>query len=222
MNVNGNYRPMNNRVATFRGSDFLQTITVLPAPSQLERILAVLNISPSAFPGTRLTQLSQLYERYRFTSFRIRYVPAVPTTVACQLLLYLDTDPSDDPDVAPSVEALIRQGTAHTGSQQWNFNAPKNIMLPMRSDKQLYYTGDIKLNPRFSLQAKAFLIQVTNPVDFSGNPTAGEIVAGSLYIDWAVNMEQPQINPAALALQKPTLQNEFARITFQTDRKSVV
>jgi len=178
------------------GSDFLSIVEVKAAPTPAQRILRVLDISPSMFPGTRLTQLSQLYERYRFTSFRLRYVPAVPTSIACQLLVYLDTDPSDDPSASPTAETLIRQATAHTGSQQWNFNVPKLISLPMRADKQLYYTGDTKLNPRFNMQARAYVIQVTDPVNYNGEPIASALQSGSLYIDWVCQFQTPQINPA--------------------------
>lgn len=199
MNMNGNFRPVRNATQTMQGSDFLSIVEVKPAPTASERILAVIDISPSMFPGTRLTQMSQLYERYRFTNFRIRYVPAVPTTVACQLLVYLDTDPTDDPSSATTAEILIRQATAHTGSQQWNFNVPKLIPLPMRADRTLYYTGDTKLNPRFNLQARAFIVQVTDPVNFNGEPVLNNLQAGSLYIDWVCLFQTPQINPAGFA-----------------------
>jgi len=179
------------------GSDYLGTIPLRRDPALDERILATFNISPSAFMGTRLTQLSQLWERYRMTSFRIRYVPAIPTTVACQILLYMDTDPSDDPLDASSVDVLIRQGTAQAGAQQWNAFTPRTIELAIRGDDQLYYTGNDKQNERFSLQGKAYLIQVTNPVNFNGEPIASDLpAAGALYIDWDILFQIPQINPA--------------------------
>jgi hypothetical protein len=111
------------------------------------------------------------------------------------LLSYLDTDPLDDPSAILDGDQLLRQATAHTGSQQWNFNTPKVISLPMRSDGQLYYTGLTKQNERFNVQAKIYLIQVTRPVDISGSPVVSPIEAGSLYIDWNVRFETPQINP---------------------------
>ena len=203
MNVNGNSRPVRNSTQSMAGSDFLSIVGVRAAPTPAQRILNVLDISPSMFPGTRLTQLSQLYERYRFTSFRLRYVPAVPTTIACQLLVYLDTDPSDDPSSTPTAETLIRQATAHTGSQQWNFNVPKLIPLPMRADKQLYYTGDTKINPRFNMQARAYVIQVTDPVNFNGESIVSTLQAGSLYIDWVCLFQTPQINPAGFLAGDP-------------------
>ena len=201
MSSTENYRPMNNRVHEMSGSDFLGPLTVkavINSPS--ERILREFDVSPSAYPGTRLAVMSQLFERYRFTSFRVRYVPAVPNTVACQLLVYLDTDPLDEASTIVDADQLIRQATAHTGSQQWNFNSYKAISLPMRSDKQLYYTGLTRLNERFNLQARIVIIQVTTPVDFNGQPLVSDLESGSLYIDWTVRFETPQINPSAFTV----------------------
>ena len=196
MRTTANYRPMNNKVHQMSGSDFLSTVSVVPNITDPDdRILSVISVSPSLFAGTRLAVMSQLFERYRFVSFRVRYVPAVPTTLGCQLLSYLDTDPLDDPSVILDGDQLLRQATAHTGSQQWNFNTPKVISLPIRSDGQLYYTGLTKQNERFNVQAKIYLIQVTRPVDINGSPVASPIEAGSLYIDWNVRFETPQINP---------------------------
>ena len=199
MRTTANYRPMNNKVHQMSGSDFLSTVTVVPnIVDPDDRIISVISVSPSLFTGTRLATMSQLFERYRFVSFRVRYVPAVPTTLGCQLLAYLDTDPLDDPSQILDGDQLLRQATAHTGSQQWNFNTPKVISLPMRSDGQLYYTGLTKQNERFNVQAKIYLIQVTRPVDINGAPVATPIESGSLYIDWNVKFETPQINPFAV------------------------
>ena len=204
-NAQANVRPVNQQVSVLKGSDFLTTITVLPAPTTAQRVLKELFISPSYFPGTRLTQMSQLWERYRFTSFRLRYVPAVPTTLACQLIVYFDTDPLDDPADALDPEVLVRQAVAHTGAQQWNFNLAKVIPLPIRADDQLYYTGDIKTNERFSLQAKAYVLQVTDPLNFNGDALTDDTVSGSLYIDWVCKFQLPQINPAGYALRSTAL-----------------
>jgi len=203
-----NIRPVNNKRCRHAGSDFLSTVTVkadISTPGN--RILSVIPISPSAFPGTRLTQFSQLYEFYKFSKFHLRYVPAVPVTLACQLVLYVDLDPLDDASTITNADALIRQAVAQTGAQQWNFHTPKVIPMAMRTDQQFYYTGDDRLNERFTLQGKAYLVQVTNAVDVSGNNITSDIIAGSLFIDWVCDFNVPQINPEAsiLSAAEPTL-----------------
>ena len=199
-----NVRPVVEQTQVLQGSDFFGNLTVLPAPTTEQRILRTIFVSPSFFPGTRITELSNLWERYRFMSFRLRYVPAVPTTLACQLVMYFDTDPSDDPTGAASSEELVRQAIAHTGAQQWNFNMPKVTQLPQRSDDEMYYTGEVKQNVRFSLQAKAYIIQITDPLNFNGAPITDDVIAGSLFVDWKVKLQLPQINPSAFAIKNAT------------------
>jgi hypothetical protein len=159
------------------------------------KIIASFPISPSAYPGTRLTQLSNLWEFFKFDKFHVRWVPAVPTTLACQFVFYVDLDPSDDPTVILDEASLIRQAVAQTGAQQWNFHVPKRIPMAMRSDRQFYFTGLDKQNVRFSQQGKGYLIQITNPINFNGENLVDDIQAGSLFIDWTVAFNTPQINP---------------------------
>lgn len=193
-------RPNINTKFVERGSDFLGPLTVKAGSNisgAADRILLGKSISPSAFPGTRLTQLAPLWERYRFRRFKLRWVPAVPKTVACQLIVYQDTDPRDDPSIIPDADALIRQATAQTGSQQFNFICPMTIELAQRSDDQLYYTGPDKQNERFTRQGNFYVIQVTDPLNFNGEPLTEDFMAGSLYVDWECMFQVAQINPSA-------------------------
>ena len=191
-----NTRPTGQSAHIFSGSDFLTKVTVKFNPAAAsDRILLTKDISPSSFFGTRLTQLSTLWERYRFVRFNIRYVPAVPTTLACQLVGYFDTDPTDDPTIVTNPDALIRQAVAHAGAHQWNFIAPNMMSLPQRADDEMYYTGATDSNERFNLQGKFTLIQVTNPISFAGAPLTANLEAGSLYIDWTCKFQIDQIEP---------------------------
>lgn len=192
-------RPIDNRVHAHSGTDFIGVVRVkadVTTPSA--RILTTFPISPSAFPGTRMTQFSQLYEMYKFKNLRLRYVPAVPTTLACQLVLYVDLDPTDDPNGLLNADTLIRQATAQTGSIQWNFHAQQIMNMPMRSDQQFFFTGNTKQNARFSHQGRAYLIQVTDVVNFNGDGITSDLTCGSLYLDWSCQFNIPQLNPAAL------------------------
>lgn len=192
-------RPMITKPFIESGSDFLGTVTIRANPTTSERILIADSISPSAFSGTRLTQLSQLWERYRFRKFRLRWVPAVPKTIACQLIIYQDTDPLDDPSIITDPNALIRQATAQTGSQQFNFINACAIDLAQRSDRsKLYYTGADKQNERFTRQGNFYVIQVTDPINFNGDAITTDIMSGSLYVDWTCEFQIAQINPSAL------------------------
>lgn len=196
-------RPNINQKFIEKGSDFLGPLTVkagVNVTSASDRILLANNISPSAYPGTRLTQLAPLWERYRFRRFKLRWVPAVPKTIACQLIVYQDTDPLDDPTTITNAESLVRQATAQTGSQQFNFINPMSIELAQRADDQLYYTGDDKQNERFSRQGNFYVIQVTDPLNFNGGAITEDLMAGSLYVDWECEFQIAQINPSAAAI----------------------
>lgn len=200
MQLNENRRPNTVSASHLRGSDFITTVNTAPGDltAQTGSILASFPISPSAYPGTRLTSLSQLWERFRFTSLNLRYVPAVPMTIACQFIIYIDTDPLDDPTTIPTADAIIRQATAQAKSQQFNFNKAKTISLCIRKDDQLYYTGADKQNLRFSNQGTAYIIQVTPVMDFNGGIIDTGVAAGSIYLDWNVCFDVPQINPSAI------------------------
>lgn len=196
-----NVRPVRNAVYPHAGSDFIQVVNVKGTFSTAsDRILAKFPISPSAFPGTRLTQMSQLYEFFKFTRLNLRYVPSVPVSLACQLVLYVDLDPSDDATIITNPDALIRQAVAQTGAQQWNFHTPKVIPMAMRTDQQYYFTGVDRQNVRFTQQGVAYLIQVTQALDFSGVPITTDLECGSIFFDWNCNFNIPQLNPEAALL----------------------
>jgi hypothetical protein len=186
-------------VDVLKGTDFLGTVSIKAAPvTAKDRILKVFPVSPSYYPGTRLTRMADNWERYKFRKFNLRYVPGVPTAIGCQVLLYQDTDPADDPNVITNADALIRQATSQAKSKQWNFYQREVISMNMRRDAEPYYTGQDKLNPRFSRQGDAYLIQVTNPVNFQGEALTSDLpVVASVYLDWECEFSNQQINPAA-------------------------
>ncbi|APG76098.1 hypothetical protein 3 [Wenzhou tombus-like virus 18] len=202
---NSNMRQMHNGMTRVVGSDYLGVVSVAGNPADAAaKVRKVLSVSPSSFPGTRLTQMSDLWERYVFRQFRVRYVPSVPNTLACQVMVYQDTDPQDDPTAIKDADALLRQATAQTGSQQWNFNSAKVIHLAKRSDNQLYYTGPVKENPRFNQQGVVYFIQVSQALDMNGKPLTADMECGSLYVDWVIDFQTPQVNPSAVEARLPS------------------
>ena len=199
------------------GSDFLGKLSVKAKSNRVtpsDNILLRQPISASSFPGTRLSQLSQLWERYRWSRCNVRYVNAVPETLACQLVAYIDTDPSDDPTVIPDVDALLRQGIAQAGSRQWNFSQDMVIPLFIRSDDQLYYTGVDKLNERFTLQGVLYILQSSDAINFNGELLTSDLECGNLFLDWGCHFSMPQINPVAADVVAPTELKLIATVGF--------
>lgn len=194
-------RKLYDKVDRLAGSEFISSIRVKAVPNSVaDHILYSKIVGPSDYAGTRLSILSNLWERYKFRKFNLRYEPSIPTTLGCQLLAYVDTDPLDDPSIIPSRNSLIRQAMAQTGAKQFNFIARTVIPMAKRGDDQLYYTGAVKENQRFSSQGKLYIIQVTNPLDYNGKPLTEDIECGALYIDWEVDFHTPQLNPEAAAV----------------------
>jgi hypothetical protein len=133
-------------------------------------------------------------------------VPAVPTTLACQLLAYIDTDPTDDPTTIVDADALYRQAVAQSGSRQWNFIAGQSIPLVIKKDRTLYYTGSTRVAERLNLQGKVYILQITNPIAFDGTPVGtATLEAGSLFMDWNCTFSTPQINPEAALYAGPAV-----------------
>jgi hypothetical protein len=198
---------MGNPSPTFlSGTDYLGRVTVKAKANRVQPkddILLRMPISASSFPGTRLTQLSQLWERYRWSHCAISFVNAVPKTVACQLVAYIDTDPSDDPEEFPDVLSLIRQGFAQAGSRAWNIDRDMTIPLVIRGDDQLYYTGEDKQNARFSQQGVLYILQNSDAINFNAEGIPEDLECGNLFLNWGVHFSMPQINPAAVTPPEP-------------------
>lgn len=203
---NENIRPVRNQLFRATGSDLIAKITVQPSPALVsEAILAAIPVSPSAYPGTRLTQYASMYQFFRFTKFHLRWVPAVPNTLACQFIVYVDLDPNADPSAITTIEQLGRRAVAQTGSQQFNFINNKRIPMPLRADQQQFFTGDPVQNLRFNTQGFAYLVQISDAVDFNGQVLAGPLQAGQLFLDWAVDFNTPSLSEEVISLRADPL-----------------
>ena len=242
MNGNGNGKPRNQRImqgsvltkanaplqnlpafkrsgqngqSHLTGRDFVQKLTVKAKADIVtasDRILLRQPISASSFAGTRLSALSQLWERYRWTQAVMEYVPAVPNTLAAQLIAYIDTDPNDDPNVVVDADELLRQAVAQAGSRQWNFNTRMDVPLIIRKDDQLYYTGEDKQNPRFSQQGVLYILQVTDLINFNGELIASSLESGAIYIRWGCMFSMQQINPSFSYPSPPPATAELVKV----------
>lgn len=195
-----------NGVITLEGTDLIGPITVKSADNLVDAsdwIVYNAPISPSGFPGTRLNAISQLWERYRFRKFDLFFVPALANTLSCQLIMYEDTDPIDDPTVISNPDALWQQAMSQGGASQFNFTTPKCARLCQRKDDEFYYTGDTG-NQRFINQGRIFVLQSSFLTDMNGQKLTEDLLAGTLYIKWRIDLQTPQINPESVVRSLPT------------------
>jgi len=191
-------RQVNNRDTVLRGSDFITSFKL--AHDTDSRVLVDELISPSAMRQTRLFYLANLWEMYRFTKFSVRYVPALPDSVGGQIAGYIDTDPTDV--VTEEGEDLVRATNSQTGVKQWNVSQGCIINLAKRKDDQMFYTGltpssDSGPSDRQTYQGRLYVVQMTKPMNYLGQPLTEDISAGSLYVDWEIVFRTPQLEPIA-------------------------
>jgi hypothetical protein len=106
----------------------------------------------------------------------------------------MDTDPLDSPQ-SFSGDARIRQAIAQKGSTAFNVQTPATFKLATRADGMFYYTGADRQNERFNRAGDLHLIQVTPITGFDGKTISEAVTLGSLYVDWTVEFDIPQINP---------------------------
>jgi hypothetical protein len=107
---------------------------------------------------------------------------------------YIDTDPLDNPSTF-SNEDIVRQAISQKGATAFNIVSPATFSYAQRADQQLYYTGVDRQNERFTRAGDLYLIQVTKATGVSGDPIQSAFDAGSLYLDWDVTFDVPQIDP---------------------------
>jgi len=191
-------RQVNNRDTVLRGSDFITSFKL--AHDTDSRVLVDELVSPSAMRQTRLFYLANLWEMYRFTKFSVRYVPALPDSVGGQIAAYIDTDPTDV--VTEEGEDLIRATNSQTGVKQWNVSQGCTLNLAKRKDDQMFYTGlipssDSGPSDRQTYQGRLYVVQMTKPMNYLGQPLTEDISAGSLYVDWEIVFRTPQLEPVA-------------------------
>jgi hypothetical protein len=187
------------RSCRMSGTDFVGTVTINAGGGEQYSLLANYPVSVSAFPGTWLATQSKLWERYRFNRLSFRFVPATATSVACQLVGWIDTDPYDDPLDFGNNESVIRQALSQYGSSAFNIITPARFDLAQRKDREEYYTGPDRNNLRFTRAGNFFLAQVTRATGFDGKLLTDAFECGSLYVDWDVSFETPQIDPPTTA-----------------------
>lgn len=172
------------------GQEFLSTIEFQEPPNNRNfagaTVLMVAG-NPLRFPGSRLTQFANLFQRFKFKNFVVRYVPAVPATTAGQLIMAFDTDPTWAP--VGSSQEVLRAMMAHKNRQIFHVFDDKRAQLPA-TDKADYYCDakgqDLRLNNQF-----IFWLCVMAPVVTNNGGQSGTV--GSLMLEWDCEFKIPRI-----------------------------
>lgn len=179
----------------FSGSEFMTNIHMIGSKRLTDGLGVIFesSISPSYFKGSRLEQLSKLYQMYKFESLTVSYRPSVPDTINATIAVYFETDPNEN-EKPQSAEEAMRIAKAHKGSKVVAVNAPWSIILPATSPKS-FYTGNAGDDKRLLHQAKLKIFQIGNGTSYDGKAIAEDIFAGSLTFSYKIQFWNPQLSP---------------------------
>lgn len=165
------------------GSDYVGQVNVDAASLGAGSKLLELDVCPSQFTGTRISQIAPLFERYKIRSWKFTYTPAVPSTQAGQLLFYPEYDPEDAENVDPLTR--IRQGTAHMGSVLFNVYSPATINFISPDPFTDLFTDGSGDDQRLTIAGLVRLYLVT--------ALTTPVTLGTLHMDYEIEFYIPQL-----------------------------
>jgi len=179
---------------TIRGCDYIQSLTYGTSTPLQGTVLANILLSPTGtvFSGTRLTQFSNLYEKYVFRRFVLHFQPSQSTSASGSILIAFDRDVTDP---TPPVSAYgIKQYMSMPGSAVTSMWAPCTSPVDLSDPQDFYYTsqelnvGDIRL----SMQGQIYMVVMDPP---AGTVTSTTTI-GSLWIEYEIDLFDPQLETA--------------------------
>ena len=176
---------------TVTGQDFVRTLQFLEGDENLNvggAIVFCQFLNPWRFPGSRLTQFANLFQKFEFKRCMIRYVPAVPATVAGQMILCWDTDPTYAP--LGSTQGVIRSMMAHKNRQMFHVFDDMKVVLPQSKSNALFCDTrgqDLRLNN----QAVMWAAMVSPVVTATGEQWGSAV--GSFVVEWDVQFRTARI-----------------------------
>jgi hypothetical protein len=176
---------------TIMGQDFINVLQFVPESSTTGvvytgqsrnfsgAVLACQMVNPWRIPGSRLTQFANLFQRFKFEGFSIRYIPAVPATTAGQIIMAFDTDPTFAP--IGSAQSVINTMMAHQNRKLFHVFDDMTMSLPKTSNRE-YYCDALGQDLRLNNQAVWWAVLVSKVVTSTGNSWQANV--GSFVVEW--------------------------------------
>jgi hypothetical protein len=202
-----------------RGTDWLGD---LPAAGDVPMGTVMLDqeCRPDAFPGTRLTQLAPLWERYCVRLWKFSYFPAVSAILPGQLVAYPEYDPLDLLSGTP--DARIRQAFAAMDSVVFNVYDEASVAFTRVDPYTDLYTDFREDDVRLSSIGRFVLM---NSVALS--VAEAGISLGSIMMTYDIDFYIPQIgipsvlsppNLGTVAIATPKVTDlDFATVSDQEE-----
>lgn len=184
--------------ATMAGSEYLDTLQLLPAQTGVGLKVFGINVNPRMFAGTKLTNEANTWQKYRFRRFVIEYIPIQGSSVTGSFVGYFTNDPTE-PDVG-GVQA-VRNAVEHTNSLMFQpfFHSIFAYTDDPIEEKLLYFCrqtdeGDARL------EFQSIFKVVQNVSNVTGTPYGSFIMHYEIdfYYPETVNVIPPVSYPTAL------------------------
>jgi hypothetical protein len=189
-----NKTPYVAKLSSHSGSDFIRKLDLYPKDQLTQdiKLMYTTDISPSAFPNTRMELTSNTYQMYRFKKLSFKFQSMLPTSINAQIIAYIDTDPSDTQNDVVTADDVLRLAKAHQGAVIKDVQSNWDVKLPIRNDDQFYFTGG-KGELRTRSMGKLYIFQVGQATKFDGSLLTEILNAGSLSLDYDIAYQNPQL-----------------------------
>ncbi len=148
-------------------------------------VLFYTQLSPLTFDGSRIRQLSQMYEQWRFSHLVIEYVPNCPTTSAGGLVGYCTGDISQNTSLVTG-DGGVREAFSRAGSMSmavWEHGA-----FALNASQQKWYFTALNDTPELSIPASFQLISNT---DFTVTSSATQL--GQIFCHYVLEFRVPSV-----------------------------
>lgn len=184
------YDPKLGSGVRLKGSDYVAPITTGAGIAAPGSVLLDVLVSPGEFDSTRVQQIAALFERYRVRSWTFWYIPAVPSTIAGQILAYPDYDVADSLGTLPLNEAM-----AHMGSQLFNVYTETPIQFDRVDPYTDLFTDAEGADPRLTYVGR---LRYLTAVALQASTTFGTI-----YMEYDIDFYLPQLQTGTLSVTAP-------------------
>lgn len=166
--------------ARITGCDLIGNVTIQPGQNTVGVILYETLITPYMLPGSRLSNVAPLFQKYRIKRLTFKYITAVGSSTTGQLIDFYDYDPSNqfaDLEDPTSGVGNITIASAHTRSCAFSPWQPHT--LTYGSQCPWLFTNDTGEDSRLS-QAGQYVLMLAAPTTSSDDA----ITLGALYMDY--------------------------------------
>lgn len=178
---------------TVIGSEFLTSITVYtsqstsPTPTGVGHILFWMPINPRLLSGTRISQLSSLYQHYKYNYLIVEYVPSVPSIQDGALGMVITYDPIENwTTKTTDSDTLMRIFMAHKGGNIANVYSCMRAALYKNEDTLNDYFTQAGEDFRNEDQGNIVIVAASSFTPYDGAMTA--VTLGNVIIHYSCSL----------------------------------